>query len=144
MVTFDISLDFNIIAKREIAMVRFKNRYILADYSNLITAEPLTERGLLKLLKETVEEMMGQLFLAKVTYSLQIKYMNQGRVIIRVPRDHATELQACLFIIKGVKVMHVSGVIRGMQKKLFEVLRRELHRELTAGETDMINKIDYA
>ncbi len=87
--------------------------------------------------------MMGQLFLAKVTFSLQIKYLNLGKVIIRVPRDHTTELLACLFVIKGLKVMHVSGVIRGIQKKLFEVFRKELKRELSVGEADMINKIDY-
>ena len=32
---------------------------------------------------------MGQLFLAKITFSLQIKYLNLGKAIIRVPRDHA-------------------------------------------------------
>ena len=74
---------------------------------------------------------MGQLFLAKITFSLQIKYMNQGKAMIRVPRDHATELQACLMVIKGLKVIHVSGVIRGIQKKLFYLLRKELGRELS-------------
>lgn len=68
--------------------------------------------------------MMGQLFLAKITFSLQIKYLHLGKAIIRVPRDHATELQGCLFVLRGLKVIAISGVIRGMQKKLFEVLRR--------------------
>ena len=71
-------------------MVRFKNRYLLIDYSNIPFPEPPTERTLLKLIKEVAEEMMGQLFLAKISYSLQIKYLNQGRAIVRVPRDHAT------------------------------------------------------
>ena len=68
--------------------------------------------------------MMGQLFLSKITFSLQIKYMQLGKAIIRVPRDHATELQGCLFVLKGLKVIAVSGVIRGMQKRLFELMRR--------------------
>ena len=88
--------------------------------------------------------MMGQLFLAKITFSLQIKYFNQGKAIIRVPRDHASELIACLFVVKGLKIIKVSGVIRGIQKVLFTLLRRELKRELTAYESDMIDKIDYA
>ena len=74
---------------------------------------------MIRLIKEIAEEMMGQLFIAKITFSLQIKYMNHGRAIVRVPRDHATELQACLMVVKGLKVIHISGVIRGMQKKLF-------------------------
>jgi RNase P/RNase MRP subunit POP5 len=88
--------------------------------------------------------MMGQLFLAKIAFSLQIKYLQLGKAIIRVPRDHATELQGCLFVLKGLRVISVSGVIRGMQKKIFEVMRRELKRELTVQERDMIDKIDYA
>lgn len=76
---------------------------------------------------------MGQLFLAKISYSLQIKYLNQGKVLIRVPRDHATQLLACLFIISGLRVIQVSGTIRNIQKKIFELLRKELRRELTAG-----------
>ena len=88
--------------------------------------------------------MMGQLFLAKIAFSLQIKYLQLGKAIIRVPRDHATELQGCLFVLKGLRVLAVSGVIRGMQRKLFEVMRRELRRELTAQERDVIERIDYA
>lgn len=40
-------------------MVRFKNRYILADFSHLQPVESLNEKGLLKLVKQTAEEMMG-------------------------------------------------------------------------------------
>lgn len=125
-------------------MVRFKNRYILIDYTNMPFTEPVTERALLKLIKDTAEDMMGQLFLAKITFSLQIKYLQLGKAIIRVPRDHATELQGCLFVLKGMRVIGVSGVIRGMQRRLFEVMRKELKRELTAHERDVIEKIDYA
>ena len=46
--------------------------------------------------------------------------------------------------MKGLKVIKVSGVIRGIQKKLFELLRKELQRELSTIEADMINKIDYS
>lgn len=125
-------------------MVRFKNRYILADYENVAFGEVLTEKAFLRLIKDRAEEMMGQLFLAKISFSLQIKYLSLGKVIIRVPRDHASDLLACLFIIKGLRVRHVSGVIRGIQKKLFEVFRKELGRELSVGEADLINKIDYS
>lgn len=62
---------------------------------------------------------MGQLFLAKIAFSLQIKYLNHGKVLIRVPRDHATQLITCLFVIKGLRVIQVSGTIRNIQKKLF-------------------------
>lgn len=68
--------------------------------------------------------MMGELFLSKITFSLQIKYMSLGRVLIRVPRDHCTQLQACLFIIKGLRIIQISGTIRNIQKKLFELVRK--------------------
>jgi RNase P/RNase MRP subunit POP5 len=125
-------------------MVRFKNRYILADYQDVGFNEPPTEKSFLKMLKERVEEMMGQLFLAKVTFSLQIKYLNLGKVLIRAPRDHATQILACLFIIPGLKVIRVSGTIRNIQKKIFQLLRKELRRELSATESDLIEKIDYS
>jgi RNase P/RNase MRP subunit POP5 len=69
-------------------MVRFKNRYILANIEDLNLGNELNERNLLKLLKDEAENMMGQLFLAKIAYSLQIKYLNLGKAVIRVPRDH--------------------------------------------------------
>jgi len=78
-------------------------------------------------------EFMGELFLAKITFSLQIKYMNLGKVLIRVPRDHCKELVACLFPLKGFRIIQISGTIRKTQQKLFELLRQELERELTAG-----------
>jgi hypothetical protein len=34
-------------------MVRFKNRYLLVDYTNMPFTEPVTERALVKLLKDT-------------------------------------------------------------------------------------------
>ena len=125
-------------------MVRFKNRYILVDYIDMPFDDQPTERTLLRIIKETSQNMMGELFLAKIAYSLQIKYFSHGRAIIRVPRDHATDLQACLFVIRGMKVLQISGVIRGIQKRLFELMRRELRRELTENEEDTIKKIDYA
>ena len=82
--------------------------------------------------------MMGQLFLAKISFSLQIKYLSQGRVLIRAPRDHATPLLACLFVLKGLRVLQVSGTIRNLQKRLFALMRKELSRELTAAESEMI------
>ena len=81
---------------------------------------------------------MGQLFLAKISFSLQIKYLSQGRVLIRAPRDHATPLLACLFVLKGLRVLQVSGTIRSLQKRLFALMRKELSRELTAAESEMI------
>lgn len=109
-------------------MVRFKNRYILADYSQMPEAGQTTDRSFLKLVKQACEEMLGELFLAKVTFSLQIKYMQLGKVLIRVPRDHCTNLIACLFTLKGLKIVKTSGTIRGIQKKLYEMARKELRR----------------
>jgi RNase P/RNase MRP subunit POP5 len=105
-------------------MVRFKNRYILADYSQIQNAGETNDRSFLKLVKQVAQEMLGELFLAKITFSLQIKYMNMGKVLIRVPRDHSTNLIACIFIIKGLKIVKVSGTIRGIQKKLYELARK--------------------
>lgn len=114
-------------------MVRFKNRYILADYSQMSEAAQTNDRFFLKLLKQVCEEMLGELFLAKITFSLQIKYMHLGKVLIRVPRDHCTNLIACIFMIKGLKIVKVSGTIRGIQLKLYELARKELKRELSKG-----------
>lgn len=125
-------------------MVRFKNRYILVGYEDLPVTDLLNEKSLLKIVKQAAEDMMGELFLAKIAFSLQIKYLNLGYALIRVPRDHCRDLQACLFVIKGLRVISVSGTIRNMQKKLFELLRMSLKRELSAGESDLIQKIDYS
>jgi RNase P/RNase MRP subunit POP5 len=125
-------------------MVRFKNRYILADYSQMPDAAQTTDRSFLKVVKQACEEMLGELFLAKVTFSLQIKYMQLGKVLIRVPRDHCTNLIACLFMLKGLKIVKTSGTIRGIQQKLYEMARKELRRELSKGEQDLIERIDYS
>jgi RNase P/RNase MRP subunit POP5 len=50
--------------------------------------------------------------------------MNLGRVLIRVPRDHCASLLACLFVLKGLRVIKTSGTIRGIQTKLFELTRK--------------------
>ena len=125
-------------------MVRFKNRYLLLDYSHLPATQPLNERQLLALVKETILEMMGELLLAKVTFSLQIKYMALGRALLRVPRDHAQAVVAALFPVKGLAVRHVSATIRKSQERLFALLRGDLGREPTLAEAELINKIDYS
>lgn len=100
-------------------MVRFKNRYILADYTFIDNNGPVNEKFLFKMMKEKAAEMLGELFVAKIAFSLQIKYMNLGKVVIRVSREQCTELLACLFIIKGLKVIRTSGTIRCIQTKIF-------------------------
>jgi len=67
------------------------------------------------LIKQAAEEMMGELFLAKIAFSLQIKYMNLGKALIRVPREHCTDLQACIFMVKGIRMLKISGTIRKIQ-----------------------------
>jgi RNase P/RNase MRP subunit POP5 len=54
--------------------------------------------------------------------------MSIGKVLIRVPREHFTNLIASLFVLKGFKIIKVSGTIRCIQKKLFELARLELKR----------------
>ena len=73
--------------------------------------------------------MMGEVLLAKVTFSLQVKYFYLGRCVIRVPRDYLNELVASLFPLKGIKIIQVSGTIIKLQKKIVSILRKELLRE---------------
>ena len=125
-------------------MVRFKNRYILLDYSDLPTPEPPTERHLLTLIKHHLLDMHGDLLLAKVTFSLQIKYLQLGKALLRVPRDHAQPVVAALFPDRHLKVKHISATIRKSQERLLTLHRAELGHELTPAQADMINKIDYS
>jgi len=78
----------------------------------------------MKLIKEYILEMMGEVLLAKVTFSLQIKYFYLGRCVIRVPREYLNELVACLFPIKGLKIISTSGTIIKLQKKIVSILRK--------------------
>ena len=71
------------------------------------------------MIKEKAAEMLGELFVAKIAFSLQIKYMNLGKVVIRVSREQCNELLACLFVIKGLKIIRTSGTIRCIQTKIF-------------------------
>ena len=67
---------------------------------------------------------MGDMFLAKVSFSLQIKYHYLGKCIIRVPREYCNELIACLFIFQGMKILQTSGTIIKLQKKVISILRK--------------------
>jgi RNase P/RNase MRP subunit POP5 len=98
----------------------------------------------MKVVKEHVIQMMGEVLLAKVTFSLQIKYFHLGRCVIRVPRDHLNELVACLFPFKGIKIIQVSGTIIKLQQKIISILRKELLREPNGYEHSLIKQIDYA
>lgn len=72
--------------------------------------------------------MMGEMFLAKISFSLQVKYLYLGKCVIRVPREYVDELVTCLFPLKGFKIKHVSGTIIKLQKLIVQMLRKELLR----------------
>lgn len=98
----------------------------------------------MKIIKEYILKMMGEVLLAKVTFSLQVKYFYLGRCVIRVPRDYLNELVASLFPLKGIKIIQVSGTIIKLQKKIVSILRKELLREPNGYEHSLIKQIDYA
>lgn len=56
-------------------MVRFKNRYLLVDLHELPGEYCNSEKALVRFVKSQAEEMMGELFIAKISYSLQVKYL---------------------------------------------------------------------
>jgi RNase P/RNase MRP subunit POP5 len=62
--------------------------------------------------------------LAKVTFSLQIKYFYLRRCVIRVPREYCNELVASLFAFKGLKIIQTSGTIIKLQKRIISILRK--------------------
>ena len=84
------------------------------------------------------------MFLAKVSFSLQIKYYYLGKCVIRVPREYCNELVACLFTFPGIKILQTSGTIINLQKKIVSILRKELLREPNGFENSLIKQIDYS
>ena len=84
------------------------------------------------------------MFVSKISFSLQIKYLSHGYTVIRVPRDHCMALVAALFTSDTVRVRWVTGTIKKVHAWLLRTLTKKLGRELLAKEKYAIENIDYS
>ncbi|KAJ3043210.1 RNA-binding protein pop5 [Rhizophlyctis rosea] len=129
-------------------MVRFKNRYILIEvtWDDGRILESLDERAIKKALKESIETNFGDYGDGIVAGSLSVKYFSPftNVAILRVARDHLQMVWAAITFITSiqkrsciVRVVHVSGTIRSVQKVaiqrgkevLFELEKRGVLKE---------------
>jgi ribonuclease P/MRP protein subunit POP5 len=107
-------------------MVRFKNRYIIAqvrtDQSSHVGAQPrITLKTLRAAIVDSVALNFGEFGLGVVSASLQVKFFSPqtSMFILRVCRDFCTQARAALTFLSDVgklpvrvEVLHEAGSIR--------------------------------
>lgn len=128
-------------------MVRFKNRYLLCELQpytdGLPLLQTLTEKHLANLLRDELLSNFGDLGLAKVYFSFQVKYWNKDTqlAIFRVPRDHVNLLTTTLAMITSIqgnlvkfKVIHCSGTIKKSEIATVHRLKTWINARIRNGE----------
>lgn len=115
-------------------MVRFKNRYVLAEFQwQDGKYDPgLSNRDIYDAVKDSVAFHFGDLGAGFINSGLSVKYWNPvtGLALIRVPRQYIKELRASLTFLTQlksrmlkVKSIHCSGTIRGCEQAAVNYLR---------------------
>ncbi|KAI9596886.1 hypothetical protein BDF19DRAFT_437085 [Syncephalis fuscata] len=144
-------------------MVRFKHRYLLFEVlygSTQNAAEPLSAlqptveslsmRDWFNLLRQALEENFGDYGTASVLNGLQVKYFNPrtGLGIIRAPRNHFQLAWAALTFMQkirgkpcSIRVIHVGGTIRSVQKHAIQYDRDQLLKVAERESIDQDNLI---
>lgn len=95
-------------------MVRFKCRYLLCETQWGMRAPPnVASNELIRSIRNAVSLQLGELGVAHITQSVQIKYWNgvTGVAIVRVARDYADQLRVCIESMRELK-RAVPGVVR--------------------------------
>eukprot|EP01135_Chromosphaera_perkinsii_P002080 Nk52_evm14s217 gene=Nk52_evmTU14s217 len=127
-------------------MVRFKNRYLLVEVHVegtpsapnrpapvRIGDEQLTEKILVRGIREAYREAWGDYGFGCVLQSLQIKQYNRktGIAILRIARPYLEKLSTALCFLTvldkkhcSLQTLHTSGTIRSCQKRLIEFQNR--------------------
>ncbi|KAH9445809.1 hypothetical protein MJO29_012096 [Puccinia striiformis f. sp. tritici] len=129
-------------------MVRFKNRYLLIQLiygpldSTTLSYQPssndtpkLNEKGLIDLIRQSIQTNFGELGSGEAGSDLSIKYYSPttSHLILRCKRDQVNKVRASLLFINQINpqisvifnVAHVSGTIRKTQLFLIEWDRQQ-------------------
>eukprot|EP00741_Cyanophora_paradoxa_P020031 tig00021217_g19333.t1 len=132
-------------------MVRFKNRYVLAElhWEDGKFDEELAAGHVLAAVRASIQTNFGDIGTARTQQSLQVKYFNNvtNLLIMRVARGPHQDAWAALNFITKIKnrtvtirVIHVAGTIRSCQKKALEhdrnCMREFIRTRRTAAERE--------
>lgn len=103
-------------------MVRFKNRYILAElvWRDRKIDESFGEAAILQVLRDSIEVNFGDFGLGQALSSLQVKYYNcyTQLCVIRCSRDGYRQVWAAMTMVTDInhravllRLLHLSGTI---------------------------------
>jgi len=119
-------------------MVRMKNRYLLCELvkeDGTPCSHRCTDHKVYVTIRDALQKAHGDLGMAVVKKSLNVKYMNSqtGIIMVRVSRGAQHYLQTTLPFIKSIedttvsfKSLHMAGTIRSCQKFLIKYHRQQL------------------
>jgi ribonuclease P/MRP protein subunit POP5 len=131
-------------------MVRFKNRYVVCElipFGMHFPIEELTEKQLSNLLRDEMLNNFGDLGLAKVYFSFQVKYWNKSTrlAILRVPRDHLNILMSTLALVTSIqghlikfRVLHCSGTIKKAERSTAVMLKNWVNQKIKSLELNTL------
>ena len=128
-------------------MVRFKNRYLLCEVIQGYVEEQFSEKQIANYLRDEVLVNFGELGLAKIYFSFQVKYWNHKTklMVLRVPRDHANILTTTLALTRNfgttnvkIRVLHSSGTIKCIERKALALIKKWLMKSAT--QKEFVNK----
>ncbi|KAL2917061.1 RNA-binding protein pop5 [Polyrhizophydium stewartii] len=141
-------------------MVRLKTRYLLCEvlFEDGKVQDGATAYMLLNALKDSIEANFGDVGLGAVAASIQVKYFNPltGMAIVRASRDLAPMVWAAATLVTAlrkrtclVRVVHVSGTIRLLQRRAIEFNRDAVrllraHKVLAAAECETMAAAEEA
>ena len=90
-----------------LAMVRFKNRYLLCElrYADERCDSGYTHKDLYDLIRDSVALNFGDLGAGRLSISLGVKYWNAitGLVVVRIAREDLRTLWAAVSLITQIK-----------------------------------------
>lgn len=143
-------------------MVRFKNRYLYAEYvlfpppehdDSALQMYAPSASGLASALRASITTNFGLAANAKLTQSLSVKYFNPSLrcALVRCARDALPQVWLSLNCLPGLtteasssgskglwtwRVLAVSGSLRGCQKGSFRSIERSIRRRMHACKSD--------
>mmetsp|Transcript_31671 Transcript_31671/g.69216 ORF Transcript_31671/g.69216 Transcript_31671/m.69216 type:complete len:146 (-) Transcript_31671:458-895(-) len=118
-------------------MVRFKNRYLVLEliWKDSKTNEPLDERALVNVFRESVQLNFGDHGLGQCYGSLQVKYMSPltNTCVVRCSRDHYQQVWCAITLLTEInqrpvllRLLKLSGTIRECRQAALEHVCRKL------------------
>mmetsp|Transcript_26598 Transcript_26598/g.44536 ORF Transcript_26598/g.44536 Transcript_26598/m.44536 type:complete len:146 (+) Transcript_26598:255-692(+) len=130
-------------------MVRFKNRYLVLElvWKESKTNEPLDERALLSVFRESLQLNFGDHGLGQCFGSLQVKYMSPltNTCVVRCSRDYHQQVWCAITLITEInkrpvllRLLKLSGTIQECREATMDHVLRKL------GELEPRLRTEYA